>query len=121
MQEALLQGIGGWINSVGNAIYEGRPCGVLGARKDFALRASGKLYFFVHDLAIRGNENVTVEGGGYGTRTFKGLNDKVSRVRWTDNGEELAFTQNAGEITVDCTGYPYGTDLVVRIAEADIV
>lgn len=120
MQEALLYGIGGWINKTGNAVYEGRPCGVLGARKDFALRANGKLYFFVHDLAIKGNENVTVEGGGYGPRSFSGLQDKIARIRWTDNGEELSFTQNGTDITVDCTGYPYGTNLVVRIAEAEL-
>ncbi len=120
MQEALLHGIGGWINKTGNAVYEGRPCGVLGKGKDFALHANGKLYLFVHNLSITGNENVTLENGGKGPRSFKGLQDKVARVRWTDNGEELSFTQNGGEITVDCTGYPYGTDLVVRVAEAEL-
>ncbi len=121
MQEALLRGIGGWINATKGAIYEAKPCGVLGKDKDFALEANGKVYFFVHNLSITGNENVTVEGGGKGPRTFKGLNKKVSSVRWIDNGKELAFEQNEDEITVDCTGYPYGTDLVVRVAEAELL
>ena len=120
MQEALLYGIGGWINATKGAIYEGKPCGVLGQGKDFALEAGGKMYFFVHSLSITGNENVTVECGGKGPRTFNGLNKKVSHVRWVDNGNELAFEQNGDKITVDCTGYNYGTDLVVRVAEADI-
>ena len=39
-----------------------------------------------------------------------------------DNGEELVFAQNAaaGLATVNFTGYPYGTNLVVRVAEIEL-
>jgi hypothetical protein len=120
MQEALLLTVGEWIRKTGACIYAGKPCGVLGDGKNFALGANGKLYFFVHDLTINGNENVTVAGGGAGDKLFRGVKGNVKSVRWVDNGEELEFKQDGENLTVNCTKYPYGTSLVVRIAEAEM-
>ncbi len=120
MQEALLHGIGDWINVVGDAIYKGKPCGVTGEGKNFALAAGNKMYFFVHDLASVGDANVTVEGGGTGNKLFTGVNGKIKNIHWTDNNKALEFTQENGNVTIDCDGYPYGTNLVVRIAEAEL-
>ena len=120
MQEALLGAIGKWIEKTGDGIYKGKPCGVLGEHKNFALAAGNKLYFYVHDLAIDGNSNVTVAGGGAGEKLFTGVNGKIKSVHWTDNGEALGFKQDGSNLTIDCTGYRYGTNLVVRVAEAEI-
>ena len=120
MQEALLHTVGEWIRKTGENIYAVKPCGVFGEHKNFALTAGGKIYFFVHDLTIKGNENVTVAGGGAGDKLFEGVKGKVKSVRWTDNGEALAFKQDGEKVTIDCTAYPYGTNLVVRIAEAEM-
>jgi alpha-L-fucosidase len=120
MQEALLHTVGEWIRKTGENIYAVKPCGVTGEHKNFALAADGKLYFFVHDLTIKGNEHVTVAGGGAGDKLFTGVKGNVKSVRWVDNGEELTFTQDGEAVTIDCTAYPYGTDLVVRIAEAEM-
>ena len=87
---------------------------------DVDMSADGKLYFFVHDLTIKGNEHVTVAGGGAGDKLFNGVKGKVKSVRWTDNGEALNFKQDGETVTIDCTAYPYGTNLVVRIAEAEM-
>ena len=120
LQEALVLTVGDWIKKTGACIYKGKPCGVLGDGKNFALRADGKLYFFVHDLTISGNENVTVAGGGAGEKRFAGVKGKVKSMRWADNGEALDFKQEGESLTVNCTAYPYGTSLVVRIAEAEM-
>lgn len=122
MQEALLCGIGDWVNYTGNAFYEGKPCGVDGAdnKKNFGLLAGKKLSLYVHDLSISGDANVTVEGGGAGNKVFTGVKGTVKSVHWTDNGENLAFTQEGDKLTVNCTGYPYGKSLVVRVAEAEL-
>jgi alpha-L-fucosidase len=120
MQEALLLGIGEWIKKTGDAIYEGKPCGVLGQGKNFALKKGNKLYFYVHDLGIVGDSNVTVEFGGAGEKTFTGVNGKIKSVRWTDCDETLSFTQDGETVKIDCTGYHYGTNLVVRVAEAEM-
>ena len=84
MQEALLRGIGEWISKTGNAIYEGKPCGVLGQGKNFALKCGNKLYFYVHDLSITGDSNVTIEHGGAGEKTFTGVKETIKSIRWTD-------------------------------------
>lgn len=120
MQEALLHTVGEWIRKTGACIYKGKPCGITGEHKNFALAADGKLYFFVHDLSIDGNSNVTVAGGGAGEKLFRGVKGNVKKVRWVDNGQELGFVQDGDALKIDCTGYPYGTNLVVRIAEAEI-
>ncbi len=122
LQEALLAGVGDWIRISGGSIYNGKPCGVTdpASAKNFALKDGEKLYFYVHDLSIVGDSNVTVAGGGAGEKTFIGVPGKIKSIRWTDNGESLAFTQEGDRITVNCTGYPYGTNLVVRTAEAEM-
>jgi hypothetical protein len=120
MQEALIRTVGEWVNKTGECIYKAKPCGVIGEYKNFALEADGKLYFFVRDLSIIGNANVTVAGGGAGEKIFTGVKGKVKSVRWVDNGEVLDFAQEGETLKIDCTGYPYGTNLVVRIAEAEI-
>lgn len=119
MQEALLRGIGDWIRATGEVIYTGKPCGVDGLvnKKDFGLRSDDTLTLFVHDLSVVGDSNVTVEGGGSGDRSFGGVDRPVRSVEWTDNGEALSFRQENGVLTVNCTGYPYGTNLAVRCAK----
>ena len=122
LQEALLRGIGDWIRLGGQSVYEGKPCGVTceDSPKNFALKIGNKLYFYVHDLSITGDANVTVAGGGAGDKTFTGVNGTVKSIRWTDCDEALAFRQDGDRLTLSCTGYPYGKSLVVRIAEAEL-
>ena len=122
LQEALLRGIGDWINLGGGSIYEGKPCGVSceDAPKNFALRIDNKLYFYVHDLSITGDSNVTVAGGGAGDKVFTGVPGRIKSVKWTDCDGNLAFTQDGDKVTINCTGYTYGKSLVVRVAEAEI-
>ena len=80
------------------------------------------MYWFAFDLSIQGDPNVVVPGKGAGPRTVTGLERPIRGVRWLDNGEELSFAQNPekGFATVHLTGQPYGTSLVVRVAEIDV-
>ena len=52
-------------------------------------------------------------------RRFTGIHEEVSSVRWMDNGEELSFEQDcdAGILTVNASGFSYGDNYVVRVAE----
>ncbi len=129
LQEALLRGIGTWIHLGGGSIYEGKPCGVYGESsaegvpsKNFALKAGDKLYFYVHDLSVTGDAHVMASGGGAGPKAFTGVEGKIKRIKWTDCEEELSFTQeeDTGRVVIQCTGYPYGKSLVVRVAEAEL-
>ena len=112
-----MRGIGDWIRETGNVIYSAKPCGIEGEGKNFGLRDGDRVYLFVHDLSIVGDANVTVANGGAGSKIFRGVHAPVASVRWTDCDEALSFTQEGDTLTVECSGYPYGKNLVVRVAE----
>ena len=120
LQEALLEMIGEWMNICGNSIYEGKPSTIISKGKNFALKVGeDKEYLFIHDLTISGHENVTIGEGGVGAKIFENVSKKVKSIKWVDNGEELSIIQdlNHNYLSVFATGYPYGVDLVVRVAE----
>jgi len=120
-EAATLARAGRWTEIYAKPVYKGKPTELICQGKDFVLKADGKLYWFVHDLSIAGHGQVTISIGGVGPRAACGLNHAVRVVRWLDNQEELAFAQNAGAgiLTVNFTGYPYGSNLVVRVAEIE--
>lgn len=123
MQEALLEGLGEWVHTCGyNNMYTGRPVPVVSEtdKKDFALADGKKLFFYIHDLTIQGDAFVTVENSGVWWRKFTGVNGKIKSVKWTDNGETLQFKQDGNTAEIFTTGYPYGTNYVVRVAEAEV-
>ncbi|RKN79199.1 alpha-L-fucosidase [Paenibacillus ginsengarvi] len=123
LQQAMLETLGQWFAVNGKPIYEGKPAEAEGEGSNFALETTdGKLYLFIHHLKISGHAAVTVEGGGPGEKTFTGLRREVESVRWLDNGEELEFTQEtaAGTFRFKATGFPYGVNYVVRVAEVTL-
>lgn len=117
-----LRKAGEWVALHETPLRDGKPVAVTALGRDFVLEANGKLYAFVFDLAIGGHGSVTVAFGGEGPRAFKGIRQPIRRVRWMDNDEALAFTQNTetGVVAIDFTCYPYGTNLVVRVAEIEV-
>lgn len=120
MQEALLRSLGTWVENCGASIYRGKPSKIHAwEKKNFALDADGKTYLYIHDMCVLGDANVTVDGNGLGPKHFDRVSGKVKRVIWTDNGEELSFTQDRDHLVVDATGYPYGRNYVVRVAEVE--
>jgi alpha-L-fucosidase len=121
-ETAALRRAGDWVRLLGDAIYEAKPTEIQCQGRDFALRCGEKLFYFVHDLALVGDANVTLGGNDAGPRTLGNLNAPIKSMRWLDNGENLAWTQNveAGIAAVRCSGYPYGVNLVVRVAEVEL-
>ena len=108
-----------------SAIGSAKPCGVTpcGETRDFVLQDGNKLYFFVHGLRITGDGNVVVDrGGSEGSSAFTGIPAKIKNIRWTDDrqGRLLHFEQEGDRLQIDFTHFPYGTDLVVRVAEAEL-
>ena len=74
---------------------------------------------YIHGLTIQGDASVTVEKANTGWKNFNGVDAKIKSVRWTDNGEELRFEQDGSDARIFATGFPYGTSLVVRVAEIE--
>lgn len=121
-QKELLGLLGRWMELFGEAIYNGRPCGVNGIGKNFALKSvdGENLYFFVYDLVTRGDGNVTVGRKYRGAYAFGGVSEEITSIKWMDNNEELPFVQGQDMLAVNLTGHPYGTSYPVRVAKATI-
>jgi len=88
-----------------------------GIGADFGLETDDCVYLFIHNLAGVGDAHVTVGGGGVGPRGFTHFDRPVAGVHWIDNDEELRFAHEGGLLCIEATGYPYGVDRVVRVAE----
>lgn len=119
MQKAMLEALGSWIDTCGGAIYQGKPGKMTGEDRNFALDMEDRSYLFIHNLKVQGSSHVVVSEGGPGFRHFAGCERKVRSVKWTDNGESLEFVQNGGNLWVNATGYSYGCNYVVRVAEVE--
>ena len=122
MMQAILHLLGRWMGVFGESIRQGRPCDVVGMGENFGLvDQDGKHYLYVFDLPIVGDSNVTVAGGGSVPTTFTGIFKEVKSIKWLDNDEALTFIQDTetGVLTMNATGYKYGTNYVVRVAEVN--
>ena len=122
-QKELMGIIGKWMKVFGEAIYNGRPCGIGGMGKNFALKSvDGKyLYLFAYDIAIeKGDGNVTVGGKYSGAYAFSNVTEKIKSIKWMDNDEALKFVCGNNMLAVNFTGQPYGSSFPVRVAKAEI-
>ena len=118
-EKAVIRKVGEWAALHGTLLQEGKPVAARCQGRDFILEKGGRCYYFAHDLARRGNSHVVTSGGGNGPRVADGLTERLHSGRWLDNGEQVRFSQSDDKalLTIDCTGYEYGNDMVVRVAE----
>ena len=117
-EKAALLTAGKWCKMFEEAIYDPVPAeGVKCHGKDFMLQNGKDFYYFVFDLRISGDANVIAGIGGTGARAIDNFTAQVKSACWMDNGEEIRFAQNTahGILSVDCTGFPYGSNTVVRV------
>jgi alpha-L-fucosidase len=120
LEAATLQRAGQWVRDIaGELLCQGKPFAATCVLQDFILEREDKLYYFAHELRRKGSHHVVAEGGGQGPRAIGGITRPIKSVRWLDNDESLDFAHNpeAGLTALHVTPYPYGTELVVRIAE----
>ena len=120
LPKALFEVIGEWIDVFGEAIYDAKPYWLSDDTDNFVLKNGNNLYFFCYDLCRRGSENVVYAGGKEGNFVFDGFKDKIKEIHWMDNDEKLDFYYNQNDLTVNFTGYDYGSDWVVRVGKATI-
>ncbi len=123
-EKACLERVGDWVALYESALRDTRPCGIQCEGADFVLRhkTTGRLYYFAHNLPIHDNDHKTREmGASEGFRPMRGLAATPVAARWLDNGEALELRSGACEGCWDlaCTGYRYGSNSVVRVAELE--
>lgn len=113
-ERAALERTGDWVRMHAEAVYAPKPGGIGGPGEDFGLAAEDAAYLFVHHLWEKGE---SAAGVGAGWREFTGIEKDVSKAVWLDNSEELKFERGAnGTLRLKATGFPYGTNTVVRVA-----
>lgn len=120
-EAAALARVGDWLAMHGGrdgVMYRGRPCGILGEDDDFALAVGDEVYLFVTGLTQTSNWQLQDKSRGPGPRAFSGVSRPYSQAEWLDNGQKLKIEQDqsAKKLILHATGYPYGTNTVVRIA-----
>ena len=118
LQRELLLMVGQWVSLFADAVYKPIPSKVQGYGKDFVLEDDKNYYFFIHNLDIVGDENVTVAQGGSGVRGFSQMKEELQELYWMDNKQHLDFAGNPqnGLFTFFAPGFPYGMNTVVRVA-----
>jgi hypothetical protein len=120
MARATMESVGYWMQIYGKAIYNGRPYIARHGQRDFILRdiRDPKTYYlFKYDLSCTGDHNVSVTDQGNGVVSFDGFEQTVSSIAWMDSHQPLDFSQSENTLTVGCTGFPYGKNHCVRVAE----
>lgn len=118
---ATLNVIGKWMNIFGNAVYNGRPYWYREDSSVFILIDDKHLYFLYINLARKGSSDVTYISGTEGMIKFNDIGVNVANIKWMDNNEQLDYSKDEDDLTVNFTGYDYGTDYCVRVAVGDIV
>lgn len=121
-ERATLLRAGQWIQQYQELLFEGTPVPALCQGRDFMLEVEGMLYYFAYDLSLEGNEHVVKGQDGNGPRSIADFHRHVTRAQWLDSGEEISMIQdlNSGMAALNCTGYPYGTNMVVRVARLEM-
>jgi len=115
-EKSALEIVGRWIDRCAGSIYHGRPTELVCGGRDFVLDDGASYYYYAYGLPIAGNTHLH-EGEGSGPKSIRGALPEIAAVEWTDNGEPLRFTQDAGSLTFESTDYPYGSQTVIRVAK----
>jgi len=117
-QRELMKLIGKWTDVYGEAIYEGKPCGVNGFDKDFALKGDGCMYFFFFNLSEYGSAHAVIDEKRCDSYIFTGVKDEIESIEWMDNNKKFDFTQDGDTLTIGKELCPYGLTPCVRVAKA---
>jgi alpha-L-fucosidase len=121
-EQALLNVVGDWVKLFGgdqNPIYLRNQNPIDGQDRDFGVHGPDADYLFVFDLTATADPRVAgaPKVRGPGVREFKDTTPRYSKATWIDSGEELKTERSGDTLKVHATGYPYGTNTVVRIAK----
>ena len=126
-ERAVLERVGDWLTMHADAaeptagpLYQGVPGAIVGEERDFGLVVGDRAYLFVFDLTRTADTRAHAKSRGAGPRRFAGVPADLGRARWLDNGEELGVSRaDDGALVLQTTGYPYGTNTVVRVARLE--
>ncbi len=120
IDRATLGIMGTWISYYEEAIRNPYPSGieVVNKEKDFILKDGKTYYLFCYDLPMCSDPNVALANQAVYSDQFQ-MNEKIRRITWMDNGENVTFVQEKDNVTVMTVPFHYGRNLVVRVAKIE--
>lgn len=121
IDRGILEVLGEWMAYNEEAMRAPRPTDIVVQDKprDFVLRDGNNYYLFCYDLPMTADINVELTGEGKLYVDRFAFADKVKKITWLDNGDELKFEQSEDELTVHTVPFVYGRHLVVRVAKIE--
>jgi alpha-L-fucosidase len=108
--------VGRWCELCPPALTRARPTSLETKGPNFILQDGSTYYYFCHNIEIFGNTHLHSGERGTGWQTVSGKLPKVKTIRWVDNHEALEFKQDGDLLSLCATPFPYGQQLIVRIA-----
>lgn len=112
----MLEALSVWTDQVRDIFYDAERSDIDAGGRNFALEQGGRTYLFVFGFCGPESEH-SASLTGSGRISLRGVGRSVKSVRWRDNGRELRFSQDGDCVTVDASGFEYGRNLIVRVAE----
>ena len=121
LDRAMLETVGKWVAYNDEAIRVPRPTEIKieNKPKDFMLKNEDTYYLFVHDLPMIADPNVALNRKAEYVEKFR-FDQKIRDVRWLDNGQLVAFSQNGDQTVINTEPFRYGENLVVRVAKLSV-
>ncbi len=120
-ESAVLRKAGQWLKDMGEILYRGHPSSVAGEGSDFALELDGQVYLFVTDISPTSNTQFHSQGHrGAGTRRWEFKHREPKKITWVESGEQVEFDFQEGVCFLEVQPYPYGSNLVIRIAKVEL-
>lgn len=120
IDQAVFEVIGQWVKYNEEAIRTPHPTDLTvtgGTDGSFVLRNEEAYYLFCFDMPRSGNVNVTLASNPQAMDPSFSVEGKVVRAEWLDNGESIDFEQTGEQAVFHTKPFPYGRDLVIRVAK----
>ena len=123
IDQAFYNMIGKWATIVDEALRTPRPTGIAVKNnvetRDFILKNDEAYYLFCFGLPTSSDPNVArMKNEDRYTDTFNlPEGEKISSVKWLDNGKDVSFEQNGSEVVIKTVPFFYGVNHVVRVAK----
>jgi alpha-L-fucosidase len=102
------------------SFYTGTLSSLKGENGVYALDTDTYTDVYCPGIPLLGVKNVVEETTDFKSNMeLTGASKEVKSIHWLDSGEELKFVQEGSKIHLNATGFPYGRDLIVRIARIE--
>lgn len=120
MSQALLHEVGIWTSMASESFYTGTLSTIKAENGVYGLDNGTYTDLYCPGIPLLGVKNVVEETTDFKSNMeLRGAVKEAKSICWLDSGEKLKFMQEGSKIHLDATGFPYGRDLIVRIARIE--